>query len=308
MVHAIQVAVPGKRRSAPRPERVELTTAPGGAVTLTWEAEAGLAYDVYRATADPFPRDYVKISAAPVLAGTFVDGSAQPGRVYAYQVAVTGELVRSQPAFNQLRVPRDLVAAVDSATKVRLRWRPSAEPDLVGYDVYRARGANFQGAVRLTASPVTRPAFEDTTVDLRDGVLRDYWVVAVNRAGIKSGASPMAYTAPDAPLALNVVAEAPDRLRVSWDWPDDVPVAGFNVYHVDHHENTQGWSADQIAAWQAKWQVVGGGPVDEHSIVYEVAAGDIAKQHYFYVRAVDRLGVEGFLTDIASATDDSFVP
>jgi hypothetical protein len=307
MVHAMRVAVPGRTRPAPRPERAGLATTPGGAVTLTWKAEAGLAYDVYRASAHPFPGEYVKISTAPIAAGRFVDESAEPGKVYAYQVAATGALVRSQPVFNQLPVPRDLVAAVDSATKVRLRWRPSSDADLVGYEVYRARGANFKGAVRLTSRPVTTPAFEDTTVDLDDGTLREYWVVAVNRAGIESGASPMAYTAPDAPLALDVVQEAPDRLRVSWQWPDDVPVAGFNVYHVDHHENTHGWTLAETQAWWAEWQVVGGGPTDDLSVVYEIPAGD-TKDHYFYVRAVDRLGVEGFLTDIASATDDSFIP
>jgi hypothetical protein len=223
-------------------------------------------------------------------------------------VAVAGALVRSQPVFNQLPVPRGLVAAVHSATKVRLRWRPSTDSDLVGYEVHRARGANFKDAVKLTPSPVVTPEFDDTSIDLADGVLREYWVVAVNRAGIKSGASPMAYTAPDAPLSLNVVAEAPDRLRVSWQWPDDVPVAGFNVYYVDHHENTHGWSLAEVQAWWAEWQLVGGGPVDDLSVVYEIASGDTAEHHYFYVRAIDLLGFEGFLTDIASATDESFVP
>jgi hypothetical protein len=42
--------------------------------------------------------------------------------------------------------------------------------------------------------------------------------------------------------------------------------------------------------------------------VYEIPPGDTAKHHYFYVRAINRLGVEGFLTDIASATDDRFMP
>jgi hypothetical protein len=307
-VHAITVAVPGKTRAAPRPERAELTTTPGGAVTLTWKTEPGLAYDVYRASVDRFPGEYVKISTAPIAAGTFVDESAEPEKVYAYQVASAGALVRSQPVFNQLPVPRDLVAAVDSATKVRLRWRPSTDPDLVGYEVYRARGANFKGAVKLTASPVATPAFEDTTVDLGDGTLREYWVVAVNRAGIESGTSPIAYTAPDAPLSLNVVSEGPNQLRVSWQWPGDIPVAGFNVYHVARHVNTHGRSAAEIQAWWAEWQVVGGGPVDDHSVVYEIPPGDTAKHHYFYVRAINRLGVEGFLTDIASATDDRFMP
>jgi hypothetical protein len=307
-VHAIRVAVPGKSRPAQRPDRAELTTTPGGAVTLTWEAESGLAYDVYRANADPFPGEYVKISTAPIAAGTYVDETAQPTKVYAYQVAVAGALVRSQPVFNQLPVPRGLVAAVHSATKVRLRWRPSTDSDLVGYEVHRARGANFKDAVKLTPSPVVTPEFDDTSIDLADGVLREYWVVAVNRAGIKSGASPMAYTAPDAPLSLNVVAEAPDRLRVSWQWPDDVPVAGFNVYYVDHHENTHGWSLAEVQAWWAEWQLVGGGPVDDLSVVYEIAPGDTAEHHYFYVRAIDLLGFEGFLTDIASATDESFAP
>jgi hypothetical protein len=107
---------------------------------------------------------------------------------------------------------------------------------------------------------------------------------------------------------LNVVTEAPDRLRVSWKWPDDVPVAGFKVYHIDRHENTQGWSLAEVEAWWAEWQLVDGGPVDDLSVVYEVAPGDTAEHHYFYVRAIDLLGVEGFLTDIASATDKAFIP
>jgi hypothetical protein len=93
-------------------------------------------------------------------------------------------------------VPQGLLAAgfpVEGADNVAvdLVWQPNTEADLAGYNVFRqsldADGSPSGPAVKLTAKPMTLPAFHDATA--AHGVSYRYTVTAVDAKGNESAAS-----------------------------------------------------------------------------------------------------------------------
>lgn len=204
--------------------------------------------------------------------------------------------------------PSGLAASVETPQRVALRWRTGQESDCAGYKVYRARGAEIEQpqATCLTPKPVADTRFLDSTVDLTDGVLREYYVTAVNRAGLESGPSPLAYTAPDAVTHLDAaMTTGPGGKRtvtLTWRWPENVQVSGFHVYHATNHVNGTGGEE-----FRKLWTRQPPMPAATRTFVHELPADEPDLQ-LFYVRAVNILGQEGFHTDIVSPTDKRFRP
>lgn len=309
-VWSCRVQVPGRKTApVPPPRRITVTTTPEGPL-VEWSAAAGEEFDVFRAVAEPLPGAYELLTRAPAKGGLFLDRTAAPGRVYAYAVALKGSEQRSLPACNQPWRPSGLLASVESANKVILRWKANQERDLAGYLVYRAKGGEVEkGSGRLlNAALVTEPRFTDTLVDLSDEVICSYWVTAVNRAGIESGAAPIAYTAPDAPTDLSTPEGVGpqggmgERLTyvVSWRWPRDVQVAGFNVYGA---VEVPDGSSPELR--RKTWTKLTEAPLAAREFIYaDPKEGTPCR--YSYVRAVNMLGQEGFCTDIVSPTDRRF--
>ena len=206
---------------------------------------------------------------------TYTDRPPLNTTVYAYRVspteAVAQNRVYSNVAFDQPERPAGLLASVEGANLVRLRWDKAIGSDVAGYNVYRVRGneVRIEGAgKKLNSSLLNDPAYADATVDLSDSVARFYWVTAVNLAGKESGPSPYAMTFPDAPLAVNIdrheTQPAPTRdIRIWWEWPEDVKVKGFNVYFVDNHMNTHGKPAEVVNAWYRSWTKANAAPTLE---------------------------------------------
>ncbi|RSL16827.1 hypothetical protein EDE15_2352 [Edaphobacter aggregans] len=75
------------------------------------------------------------------------------------------------------------LAAVPSAHSIDLSWQPGADPDLVGYHVYR-RSLPSQEFVRLTQTPVVGPAFSDQTAE--PGHTYAYRITAIDATGNQS--------------------------------------------------------------------------------------------------------------------------
>ena len=239
--------------------------------------------------------------------------------MYGYQViAVGAQDWHSLPAFTQPLRPVGLCASVESAQYARLRWEAEAvaAAGLAGYHVYRADGKGIEAAngTRLTVQPVAVPHFEDGTVDLSDGVIRGYWVTAVDRFGVESGASPLSYTVPDAPRGFTVLeGVGPSNshgiklgYELSWDWPRDMRIAGFNLYHATEHLNTFEHPDHYDAFWPL-WTKLNEEPLTESEFAFSISEEN-STDHYFYVRAVNILGQEGFFTDILSPADGQFRP
>ena len=297
---------------------------------LEWTAQAGQSYTIYRAEANPLPGTFQSIGA--VTADNYVDRTPLNTKVYAYRVSPTQSVAKnrvySNVAFDQPRRPAGLMASVEGANLVKLRWDEAIEPDVAGYNVYRAWGSDvrIEGAGRkINTTLIDSPAYIDANVDLSDSVSRFYWVTTVNRAGKESGPSPYAMTFPDAPLAVNIdrheTMPAPtNEIRIWWEWPADVNVKGFSVYFVDNHMNTHDKPAEVVNAWYASWTKANSAPIlklstktatpghRSYEYTFTIPSNSTAPHYYFYVRAVNVLGQEGQKTDIISKTSDAFGP
>jgi hypothetical protein len=316
LVWSCRLEVPGRSsRPVPSAAAPSVETLAEG-VRVAWQQPPGSRYDVFRAVADPFPGAYERINTKPVNGGSYLDKDVKEGRVYAYRVAVAGSGRQSPCAFNQLWRPSGVLVSVESKNRVRVSWPPHKADDVAGYKVYRAHGKELEKGegTCLTDLPVRDTHIVDDKIDLSDGVIRSYWVTVVNRAGIESGASPLAYTVPDAPPSLGCpVGVGPsdgvgNRLNyvIAWDWPDDVKVAGFNVYHATEHIDTLLVKGGYRAFWPL-WKKLTDKPITRREYFFTIPK-DKPCHHYFYVRAVNILGQEGFYTDIVSPTDRRFRP
>lgn len=283
--------------------RVE-SVAPGHNV-VRWEPVAGREASVWRAVANPVPSAFSQVGSV-MGEGELVDRSAPAGVAVVYEVRVAG-LRPAAPATNQARWPEGLTASVESASRVVLRWQRSAESDVVGYKLYRARaGAN---GMLISSAMITASTFTDNAVDLSDGAVRRYWVTAVNRGGVESGASPQAYTFPEAPLSAEVSASAPGVFEITWNWPAEVRVSRFDVYHVNVHQNTNSQS-DPFGpmGWYGRIASIVPERASGGSFTFRADPTDTSPHHYFWVKAVNVLEQRGFVTDIISASDARFVP
>lgn len=161
-----RTSAPSPRASVvflPAPEPVTAVRVEPGdrQVRLTWDPPArlvdgtparpeALTYEVLRAPAPDAALEVV--SEAPITATEFVDRGLDNDRTYSYairavlradQSTAAGEPSARVPAtparLTPPSPPADLVAVVSSAG-VQLSWRPSPDPDLAGYVVYRAAG------------------------------------------------------------------------------------------------------------------------------------------------------------------------
>ena len=316
-VYALKLKLPNREvLPPPQPERAFAATAEES-VTLVWKVAPGASYDIYRAAADHRPAHFTKINPRPIPANQFIDPGVTPGKVFAYQVVQTGAKGRrSLPVFTQPCHPVGLVASVEAPNRVALRWDANAEQDIAGYLVVRADGKELDQPTgkRLFRQPQEATHYVDEQLDLSNGVIRSYIVMAVNRLGTQSGPSPIAYTVPDAPRGLTVLeGVAPGNSdgecvawTLSWSMPRDVKVAGFNIYHATEHIDTVRHPEKYEAFWKL-WSKLNDKPVEQAEFDFAIPQ-DGPPHHYFFVRAVNILGQEGFCTDIISPTDRRFRP
>ncbi len=93
-----------------------------------------------------------------------------------------------------IATPGDPATPAENPPSINLSWEPGLEPDLLGYNVYRA--GSPQGPFRrLNPTPLPGPAFRDLDVQLRHTYL--YQVTAVDRTGNESPPSkPLPETVP----------------------------------------------------------------------------------------------------------------
>jgi hypothetical protein len=144
------------------------------------------------------------VADGPGMAYGMVDRSVRSGETYTYiaqrvrMVHIGGRSLemRSAPSAPVTLTYRDKFApqppvglasvpggGFGAAASVDLSWEPNAEPDLIGYRVYRSTdGAT---AALLTVKPVTGPAYRDLQVSA--GHTYGYRVTAVDAHGNESG-------------------------------------------------------------------------------------------------------------------------
>lgn len=204
-----RVSAPSPRVSvrylAPPEPPAGLVTEPGeGEVRLWWASPerfvdgsplAGtVVYEVLRAQEPDPPATVV----SPALTEPhFVDRAVENDRTYRYAVRAlrreADTLARSRPSAPATATPRDLtppspptdLVAVPAADGVHLAWRPSPDPDVAAYAVYRAAGSGPLVRVASVGAPTT--VFVDR--GLGPGTYR-YVVTALDRAARPNESGP----------------------------------------------------------------------------------------------------------------------
>src|SRR5262249_44868752 len=123
--------------------------------------------------------------------------------------------------------PDGLAGTLESPGQVRVRWNASAEPDLAGYNVYRAP-APAGLFVRPTASPVPTNDYLDATVP--DSLAVWYEVSAVDTTGNESALSSPARVflrgAGISAWSLSTPYPNPSPVGTNVTLPIEVPPAG----------------------------------------------------------------------------------
>jgi pectin methylesterase-like acyl-CoA thioesterase/lysophospholipase L1-like esterase len=153
-------------------------------VVLSWTASAApdlAGYQVYRAGAD------TPLNRALLTTTTYTELGLTNGTAYGYEVSavdLTGNESARSTAVSVTPVEGDAEApaapnglrAVLGKRTVDLSWSAVPDVDVAGYDVWRATaGGDF---AKLTATPVTSPAYTDTTGTV--GTAYSYVVTAVD--------------------------------------------------------------------------------------------------------------------------------
>jgi fibronectin type 3 domain-containing protein len=191
VVSATPVGIPGR----PAAPTGLVATATAGGVALDWadNAEPALAgYHVYRATAPAGP--FERITTALVAASAYAD-SGLPATPFSYVVTAVDDRGReSEPSAVASATPLDAgppaaptgLAATPRQGSVDLDWDDSAEPDLAGYNVYRAPAPAGPFTRRNTALvPVSAFTVENASNEI------PFWyrVTAVDASGNESAPS-----------------------------------------------------------------------------------------------------------------------
>ena len=159
-------------------------------------------YEVYRRILPEEEYDR-PLNPKPIAAMSFVDAGAPYGKPLVYTVRAVlakNPKVEGLPAEELAVIYRDVyppaaparLDALSEGNRVRLVWSPVDAADLAGYLVFRAEGTG--APERLTKDPVADPFFTDETVG--QGKRYRYTVIAIDRAGNRSPASPEAVAEP----------------------------------------------------------------------------------------------------------------
>lgn len=188
----------------PEPPQGLVAEAGEGEVRLRWTPPerfvdgsplvGALVYEVLRAL-EPEPPGVVV--GPPVAEPHYLDRAVENDRTYHYAVRAlrreADTVARGRPSAPVAATPRDLtpptppgdLVAVPAADGVHLAWRPSPEPDVAAYAVYRAAGSGPRVRVGSVGAPTT--VFVDR--GLPPGTYR-YVVTALDRAARPNESGP----------------------------------------------------------------------------------------------------------------------
>jgi len=161
-------------------------------VELSWNpVEATTGYNVYRRMEEEEGFPVNPLNREPLNAAQYTDLNVQNDIKYIYSVRSVKRVVKTGvegkgspgiPATPIKLTPPSApvgLTAIPLKEGMELNWRKNAEPDLLGYHVYR-RKSGEEEFKRLNESPVTKEAYFDTVVDLEQEY--EYAVTAVDNS------------------------------------------------------------------------------------------------------------------------------
>jgi hypothetical protein len=174
-----------------------------------------VGYKVYRLTSADDAAPQLVSGAKAITATSYVDAAAAPGATWFYRVSAVdasgNESTLSDPASAQ-RPASDLPPAAPEGLTVAvgyggitLRWTPSLEGDVTGYNVYRGTpgGNDF---IKLNPALLSAPTWDDTAAAA--GRAWEYRITAVD-AGAHESAPAVAVATRPSPSAPTIGLVAP---------------------------------------------------------------------------------------------------
>jgi hypothetical protein len=161
-------------------------------VQLSWNpVEGATGYNVYRRMEEEKEFPLTPLNREPLTVAHYTDLSVQNDIKYVYSVTSVKRVVKTDveggrspgiPAIPTKLTPPSApveLMAIPLKEGVELTWRKNAEPDLIGYHVYR-RQSGEEEFKRLNENPVTKETYLDTDVVLEREY--EYAVTAVDNS------------------------------------------------------------------------------------------------------------------------------
>jgi len=189
----IAAAEPPTLRAEPGERQARLAWDPPARLTDGTPVTSPLAYEISRGAT---PESLAAVTLTPPGQTSYVDANLENDRTYHYALrAVRTEgtaTATSDPSATVAVTPTDMtppsaptdLVAIPSEGTVRLSWRPSPEPDVAAYIVYRADGGG--SPQRVGSVPVPSTTFVDRGV--RPGTYR--YTVSAQDSGARANESP----------------------------------------------------------------------------------------------------------------------
>lgn len=201
-------------------------------IDLSWETDptgSAALYHVYRSSRYNGPYD--RLTQAPIPGSTYTDRNVSYGVNYFYCHSALDrqgrESVMSLPRLAVLRdrtppsVPGQFKAVAEKGA-VHLSWFPVQDPDVAGYELYRASSKDAMDWAMLTSKDHRASTFTDSMSALLDKKPYYYKVVAKDREANRSAFSDIIeITLPDVTVPSAPAWKSPS-------WAGDTPVLGWH--------------------------------------------------------------------------------
>jgi fibronectin type 3 domain-containing protein len=241
--------------------------APGGisavasssrAVKLTWSPSTSPAVSLYRIERAPAGSE--KFERAGVAPNPpFVDGGTAASTLkdstrYRYRVVTVNRVSAESPPSTPVEVTtlppparvQKLVAVADEVRCVPLSWATSPEPDIVRYDLYRARSAAGPFEKITAVSGRTSGSYLDGATNpgnLEDEADYYYRIRAVNAVTAESADSEtvkaLTRGVPSEVGTVTPIGNRPREVLVNWPLSTDKAVVGYEIWRAD--EGSEEW-------------------------------------------------------------------
>ncbi|AET67979.1 fibronectin type III domain-containing protein [Desulfosporosinus orientis DSM 765] len=218
------------------PDDLTATVESSSEIYLDWDSVSNAtSYDIYRATS--FSGTYTKVDT--VTTTSYTDDDLSDDTTYYYKVKAVNSSGTSDyssvvhaTTSDELSVPDDLTATVESSSEIYLDW--DSVSDATSYDIYRA--TSFSGTY-TKVDTVTTTSYTDN--DLSDDTTYYYKVKAVNSSGTSDYSSVVHATTSDelsVPDDLTATVESSSEIYLDWDSVSDA--TSYDIYRATSFSGT----------------------------------------------------------------------